>query len=73
MLCKYFTKSYQSKFKFSHIFAARKPCKHYVKLLYCTADFKGKKGTRLDFVKEKSLISLSLNGRGAQGVYTSGS
>ena len=71
LLCKYFTKSHQSKFKFSHICGARKVCKHYVRLLCRTTAGKGRKWVRLEIVKEKKFNFLYLYGRGVQEVYTS--
>ena len=65
LLCKYFTKSHQSKFKFSHICVAQKVCKHYVKLLCRKTASKGRKGMRLEVVKEKNPNFLYLCGRGA--------
>ena len=52
LLCKYFTKSHQSKFKFSHSCAARLVCKHYVRLICRTTPGKGRKWMRLEVGKE---------------------
>ena len=71
LLCKNFTKSHQSELQFSHICAARKVCKHFVRLLCCTTAGKGRKWMRLEVVKKKNPNFLYLYGRGAQRVYTS--